>query len=262
MTQRSRWRGRFPSLPGYGQEEEDGEDVEGNVGYSRETLEATVFLLCRLQAVMTRAWDRAELSPAAVAAAATSTGSDNDGGANTSSSVLSRASGSLVGENGSTGGIADNDDEDDGDALADTFVGSTRRARKWDWVRCCHEPVNPALAIAGRGTPAGGGSTAQPVVAPVAIDAAFCHRTLRPGKPGPEGCTLEQVQFSSRARGDTNRVIGPCLRVDCWQCRVCVPYCLRQSCQLKKKKCATNLTCVVLRSILHATHRVPLAGGG
>lgn len=193
MTQRSRHRGRFLSLSGYEVEQEDGEGGEEIVGYLRETLQATVFLLSRLQTVMTRAWDPAELSLAAIAAAAPSTRSDNDGGANTTASVLGRASGSLVGENRSTGDIADNNDEDDGDALADTFMGSTRRARKWDWVRCCHEPVNPTLAMAGRGTPAGGGSTAQPVVAPVAIDPAFCHRTLRPGKPGPGGCTLEQV---------------------------------------------------------------------
>ncbi|CAM9673472.1 unnamed protein product, partial [Ectocarpus sp. 8 AP-2014] len=165
--------------------EEAAGDSECGV-YLPETLDAAVFLLSRLQSVMTRAWD-----PTPTAAAA-----DNDAGMiaaalggrpSAISSVASEYGGSAV-----PGSSVD--EGDDRDALVDTFIGSTRRPRKWDWVRCCHSPINPVLAAGGgRGGPGHAGSNAQPVVAPVAIDPGFCHRTLRPGRPGPEGCTLEQV---------------------------------------------------------------------
>lgn len=178
-------------------------DVRG--GYSPETLESTVFLLSRLQAVMTRAWDLAEVSPAAAIASAATTATaaavavehDCGGGGTASGGALGSTkatSGSVAGEYGSSCTPEDNEDEDDGDALADAFVGSTTMARKWDWVRCCHLPVNPALgASSGRVGGEGVGGGAQPAIAPVAIDSTFCHRTLRPGRPGPGGCTLEQV---------------------------------------------------------------------
>lgn len=188
-------------------EQEHDQDQERAV-HLPESLEATVFLLARLQAVMTRAWDPAEVYPVAPGRVS---GADNDGRiaaamvtpgggapAGTTAAVFGRASGSgsVTGEYGSSG-VPDNDDEDeDADPLADSFVGSTRRTRKWDWIRCCHAPINPVLASGGGGKGGGrrGGSSAQPVVAPVAIDPDFCHKTLRPGKPGPEGCTLEQVK--------------------------------------------------------------------
>lgn len=178
--------------------EEGGDDAVDRGVYLPETLQTAVFLLSRLQSVMTRAWDPSELSPAAAAAAAAAA-AENDAGmasalgkASAISSVASEYGGSAVpGSSGSDecgGG-------DDGDAVADTFVGSTRRPRKWDWVRCCHAPINPVLSMGGgRGGVGGGSAGAQPVVAPVAIDPGFCHRTLRPGRPGPEGCTLEQVR--------------------------------------------------------------------
>lgn len=181
------------------------DDVDRGV-YLPETLQAAVFLLSRLQSVMTRAWEPSEVSPAAAAAAATA---ENDAGAMAAALALAAAAGgkpsgisSVASEYGGSavpgGSGSSTEDCDDGDALADTFVGSTRRPRKWDWVRCCHAPINPVLSLGGGGRGGRGGSGsaggAQPVPAPVAIDAGFCHRTLRPGRPGPEGCTLEQVR--------------------------------------------------------------------
>lgn len=180
--------------------EEGGVDVDRGV-YLPETLQAAVFLLSRLQSVMTRAWDPSEVSPAAAAAAAAAAATENDAGMAAALAALGMPSAisSVASEYGSnavpgSGGGSD-DCGDDEDTLADTFVGSTRRPRKWDWVRCCHAPINPVLSMGGRrGSAGGGGASAQPVVAPVAIDPGFCHRTLRPGRPGPEGCTLEQVR--------------------------------------------------------------------
>lgn len=185
------------------------EDTAGS-GYLPETLQATALLLSRLQVVMTRVWDPSEASPVTgtsagsnsaitSATAAAPTGSSNSpwllakqgGGLSAVATTYASVCG---GGNVTSSGISAPVQGED-DPLADTFMGSTRRARKWDWSRCCHFPVNPALAM---GVAAGGGKeggSSQPAMAPVAIDPAFCHQTLRPGKPGPEGCTLEQVQM-------------------------------------------------------------------
>lgn len=194
-----------------------------------ETLEATLSLLSRLQAVMTRAWDPAEFSLAATAAATASAAEANSSAtaaAAATAAAVGRASGSIASAWGVSGTppvseeeeeADDDEDDDDKDAAADTFVGSTRRARKWDWVRCSHAPVNPALAAGGgRGGGAFGGGNAQPVVVPVAIDPGFCHRTLRPGMPGPEGCTLEQVRWTGRDGGGwrVGQIGGKSLRWD------------------------------------------------
>lgn len=206
------------------------DEFHGVVAYLPETLHSTGLLLSRLQAVMTRAWDPSEIY-SGVAAAATSsstsapafasgvmnpnplavvrhpaTGSLSVGAAAVANAAGTMASSSSpssfsvfgrpshVGRGSGGGAVAGSED----DPLADTFMGSTRRARKWDWVRCHHSPVNPALAAAAAAAAArraggGDGGKAQPAMAPVAIDPAFCHRTLRPGKPGAEGCMLEQV---------------------------------------------------------------------
>lgn len=185
---------RPPPVRGPDDQEEEDDDEESSAGrgvYLPETLEAAVFLLSRLQSVMTRAWDPTEVSPAAAAAAA-----ENDGGGAAAALGRPSAISSVASEYG--GSVVPGSSEEDGeekDVLADTFIGSTRRLRKWDWVRCSHAPINPVVAAGGgRGSGgSGGGGGVQPVVAPVAIDPTFCHRTLRPGKPGPEGCTLEQV---------------------------------------------------------------------
>lgn len=172
-----------------------------------ETIEATVSLLSRLQSVTTRAQDASAASPAASAAtaawasaAAWAVENDARGGVGVGSSTQGDdGKGSDCDDPGDGDG-----DNDDGDDLANTFVGSTGRARKWDWVRCCHAPVIPSMAAAaaaagasgskGKGDGRGGaGSGGQPPIAPVAIDTGFCHRTLRPGRSGPEGCSLEQV---------------------------------------------------------------------
>lgn len=220
VSERRKRRGRVDetqrqqaNVEGHGDmEDEESDDAEQEQEQDRvvqlpESLEATVFLLARLQAVMTRAWDPAEVYPVA---AGRLPGADNDGriapamvtpgggvptGATATVFGCASGSGSVTAEYGSSGN-ADNDEEDeDTDPLADSFVGSTRRTRKWAWIRCSHAPINPVLASGGggKGGRGRGGSSAQPVVAPVAIDPDFCHKTLRPGKPGPEGCTLEQV---------------------------------------------------------------------
>lgn len=196
------------------------EETAGGSGYLPETLQSTSLLLARLQTAMTRAWDPSEPCPlgansggsdASDAAAATAAAAGSSSAAwNLAKSkgehlaAVAQAYANAMGlppvGNGTGNGVMSVNTSSQDESLVDTFMGSTRRARKWDWVRCCHYAVNPVLAAGSGATNGVEGASPQPAMAPVGIDPSFCHRTLRPGKPGPEGCNLEQVRSFAHPR--------------------------------------------------------------
>ena len=93
-----------------GDGEEPGEGGGGGERWKRlpETLEATLSLLSRLQAVMTRAWDPAEFSPASNAAATTSaaTAETNSGAAAAVAAATAAATGRASGSIASAWGVS------------------------------------------------------------------------------------------------------------------------------------------------------------